>query len=70
MSDSTESDGRVDERRRLALPGFVPSEPVGLGDVIKRATTAVGIRPCGGCERRAERLNRLAIASPRSSRRS
>lgn len=31
----------------------------GLGDTIKRATTALGIRPCEPCRQRAERLNRL-----------
>ena len=43
---------------RARLPGFVTPEEVGLGDVIKRATSAIGVRPCGGCERRAAALNR------------
>jgi hypothetical protein len=43
---------------RVRLPGFVKDEEVGLGDVIKRATYSVGIRPCGGCGRRAAALNR------------
>lgn len=50
---------------RVRLPGFVSDEDVGLGDVIKRATYAVGIRPCGGCERRAAALNRLMVFSGR-----
>jgi hypothetical protein len=29
----------------------------GLGDVIKRATSAVGIKPCTGCQKRATQLN-------------
>jgi|SRR6266850_5135601 len=29
----------------------------GLGDVLKRCTQAVGIKPCKGCEERAEKLN-------------
>jgi len=52
--------GRADEHRprhRIRLPGFVSDEPVGLGDVIKRATSTVGIKPCGGCQGRAARLN-------------
>ena len=53
--------GKRDEKRavprQVRLPGFVPDEPVGLGDAVKRATTAVGIRPCGGCAERAARLN-------------
>ena len=43
---------------RVRLPGFISDEDVGLGDVIKRATSAVGIRPCGSCEQRAAALNR------------
>jgi hypothetical protein len=43
---------------RVRLPGFVKEEQVGLGDVIKRATYSVGIRPCAGCGRRAAALNR------------
>ena len=43
---------------RVRLPGFITDEDVGLGDVIKRATSAVGIKPCGGCARRAATLNR------------
>jgi hypothetical protein len=46
---------------RVRLPGFVGDKEVGLGDVIKRATYSVGIRPCGGCGRRAAALNRRAV---------
>jgi len=42
---------------RVRLPGFVSDQEIGLGDVIKRATYAMGIKPCGGCERRAAALN-------------
>jgi hypothetical protein len=31
----------------------------GLGDVIAAATSAVGIKPCGGCKERQEALNKL-----------
>ena len=31
----------------------------GLGDAIARVTSAVGLKPCGGCRRRQQRLNRL-----------
>jgi len=31
----------------------------GVGDFVKALTSALGIRPCAGCERRAERLNKL-----------
>jgi hypothetical protein len=48
---------------RVRLPGFITEEEVGLGDVIKRATSSVGIKPCGGCERRAAALNRWLVVS-------
>ncbi len=43
---------------RVRLPGFLIEQEIGLGDVIKRAAGGVGIRPCGGCEKRAAALNR------------
>jgi hypothetical protein len=50
---------------RLGLPGFI-SEDIGLGDVVKRVTSAVGIQPCGGCQRRAQALNNwLVFSAPR-----
>ena len=48
---------------RVRLPGFIADKEVGLGDVIKRATYAVGIKPCGGCARRAATLNRWMVFS-------
>ncbi|MCS6859664.1 MAG: hypothetical protein NZT92_05020 [Abditibacteriales bacterium] len=50
---------------RLRLPGFVSDEDIGLGDVIKRATYALGFKPCGGCERRAAALNRWLVFTGR-----
>lgn len=52
--------------RNVRLPVFVSDEPVGLGDVIKRATSSVGIKPCGGCAQRAARLNSRIAFAPRS----
>ena len=46
---------------RVRLPGFILQEDIGLGDVVKKATSYVGIRPCGGCERRAAALNRWLV---------
>ena len=43
---------------QVRLPGFLIEEQVGLGDLIKKATYAMGIKPCGGCEKRAAALNR------------
>ena len=43
---------------RVRLPGFlIDQEEIGLGDAIKRLTYAMGIKPCGGCEKRAAALN-------------
>jgi hypothetical protein len=49
------------EPYRMRLPGFISDEQVGLGDVVKRITYAVGIQPCGGCARRAAALNRWMV---------
>ena len=43
---------------RVRLPGFLIDEEIGLGDAIRRVTYAMGIKPCGGCEKRAAALNR------------
>ena len=50
-------------RYSVRVPGFVTNEDIGLGDVIKRATSAVGFQPCGGCERRAVALNQWLVFS-------
>jgi hypothetical protein len=60
------TDHPADPRRpthRVRLPGFLIEEEIGLGDVIKRATYAMGIKPCKGCEKRAAGLNRWMIFS-------
>ena len=46
---------------RVRLPGFVIEAEIGLGDVVKRATYAMGIKPCSGCEKRAAALNRWMV---------
>ena len=53
---------------RVRLPGFISDEEIGLGDVIQRATYAIGIRACGGCERRASALNRWMVFSGKRSK--
>jgi hypothetical protein len=42
---------------KIRLPGFVPEKEIGLGDLIKRATSSIGIKSCGGCQQRANLLN-------------
>jgi len=49
---------------RVRLPGFLIEEEIGLGEVVKRATYTLGIKPCGGCEQRAAALNRWMHFSP------
>ena len=53
---------------RIALPGFITDEEMGLGDLFKRVTYAVGVRPCGGCESRAAVLNRWLIFTGRQGK--
>jgi hypothetical protein len=43
--------------RTVRLPGFTADRTVGMGDLIKRAASITGVKPCGPCERRAQRLN-------------
>jgi hypothetical protein len=52
------TDEREHASRHVRLPGFIGDEDIGLGDVIKRATSYFGIHACGGCERRRIVLNR------------
>lgn len=56
--NKVEADVSVPPDHRVRLPGFLIEEEIGLGDLIKRTTYAMGIQPCGGCERRAAALNR------------
>jgi len=51
---------------QVRLPGFILEDEIGLGDVIKRATYAVGIKPCGGCEQRAAALNQWMVFTRRT----
>ena len=55
-----------DRPHRVRLPGFVTDEEIGLGDVIQRVTSYVGIKPCGGCQRRAAALNRWVVFTGRA----
>ena len=36
-----------------------PEKSKGLGDTIKKVTNKLGIKQCGGCKKRQEKLNRL-----------
>jgi len=50
----------------IPIPGL--RQAVGVGDVIARATRAVGIQPCGGCKERQAWLNQRIVLKPRSGR--
>jgi len=56
--DARDSGPAEPVRHQVRIPGFLADSEVGLGDVIKRATSTVGIRPCGRCHERAAALNR------------
>jgi hypothetical protein len=72
VAKATPTDNATGQNKRLPLrarlPGFIAKEEIGLGDVIKRATSYIGIRPCGGCEGRAAALNHRLIFGPRRGR--
>lgn len=43
-----------------SVPPPVPEVPSrGLGDTVAKVLKRVGIKPCGGCKKRQERLNKL-----------
>ncbi len=70
MEDDSQNQGKEESRKpqHIRLPGFIVEGEIGLGEVIKRVTTAVGIRPCGGCMDRAKALDRrIVFASRRRS---
>jgi hypothetical protein len=75
MSDMTPAGHRNDSpdqsdgpTHRASLPGFITEEEIGLGDVIRRAASYVGIQPCGGCARRAAALNRWMVFTGRQEK--
>jgi hypothetical protein len=53
------------EPRRVRLPGFIHEADVGLGDVVKRVTSVMGIKACGPCAERAARLNSWLVFAKR-----
>jgi hypothetical protein len=63
-NDQVEQDRGRSQPHRVRLPGFISDQDIGLGDVIKHATSVIGIQPCGGCEQRAALLNRWLVFSP------
>ena len=37
----------------------LPEKSRGLGDTIAKMTSKLGIKPCGGCKKRQEKLNKI-----------
>ncbi len=71
MKEDSKPEREVQPKRKpyqVRLPGFINHEDVGLGEVVKRATSYVGIKPCGGCNQRAETLNSWVVFSGRRSK--
>lgn len=62
---AVEKDKSAGPDHRVRLPGFLIEEEVGLGDLIKKTTYAMGVKPCSGCEKRAAALNRWMTFSRR-----
>jgi hypothetical protein len=72
MTKASESNDSPDQGEhpphRVRLPGFITDEEIGLGDMMKRTTSYIGIKPCGDCERRAAALNRWLVFTNRKSK--
>ena len=69
--NASKNQGSSDQKEpsyRMRLPGFITEEEIGLGDAVKRTTSYLGIKPCGGCEQRAAALNRWLVFTRRRSR--
>jgi hypothetical protein len=56
-ADRTHKDSPQRQPLQIHLPGFITEKEAGLGDVVKRITYSVGIKPCSGCEKRAAAMN-------------
>jgi hypothetical protein len=51
----------------VRLPGFILSEDIGLGDIVKRVTYKMGINACDPCEKRASSLNKWLVFSSKQT---
>ena len=62
-------EGQVAVQREVHVPMLrgLPQEGIGVGDLVKRMTDAMGIKACRGCERRRQKWNRWVLKgkSPR-----
>ncbi len=46
---------------KIATPEVEKPKGIGLGDAIKAVTDFMGVKQCGGCKRRQEKLNKIRI---------
>ena len=61
-----ESSGAGDTSREMRVPiRGIPQDGIGVGDLVKKMTDAMGIKACRGCERRRQVLNRWVIKGSR-----
>ena len=70
MKKEAAKDGHFENSRKgrpykVRLPKFITDKENGLGSIIKRTTSSIGIRPCTGCEHRAAVLNNWFVFSGR-----
>jgi peroxiredoxin len=56
--------GKASREVRVPIRG-IPQDGIGVGDLVKRMTDAMGIKACRGCERRRQVLNRWVIKGSR-----
>jgi|13_taG_2_1085334.scaffolds.fasta_scaffold00278_3 hypothetical protein len=55
-----ERERKLETAKKLVAKTSIPNpKSKGLGDTIKKVTNALGIKQCGGCKRRQDKLNRL-----------
>lgn len=54
-------------RPKVVVPLPIKGQ-LGAGDLVKKVTTALGIRSCSGCEQRRRRLNRALVFGRRRAR--
>lgn len=47
----------------IRMPRLTAGEPLrlGAGDAVRRVTSAIGLKHCGGCARRAAQLNKWVV---------
>ena len=48
----------------LKVPVPFLQKPVPFGQAVKAVTSGVGVKPCGGCQKRAETLDRVGELVP------